>query len=94
MRTALQVPEMMNPTHINAPAHWYFACHCNAKWFNRHKVTECPRCGCICESREQLVPPWHTSTRTHTAAAHVVLPRIEELEPELDKLLGEPKPDS
>jgi hypothetical protein len=38
---------------------FYFVCvRCEAKWFFARGSSACPRCSAMCESIEQLTPPW------------------------------------
>jgi hypothetical protein len=41
-------------------SHWYFVCACcGCKFLSRfYQRLPCARCGQVCESHEQLEPPW------------------------------------
>ena len=50
--------------HTAARVPWYFVCaRCNAKWFHSTEVVNCPRCGALCRSHEQITPPWCSGGR-------------------------------
>jgi hypothetical protein len=55
----------------------YFVCEsCNAKWFAKKDLMQCPRCGELNSSREDIVPPWKMFAAREVTEK---LDRIEEL---------------